>query len=43
MNENFEALNLTPSMAEEFIAKVSELQGNLSSAESTLSSFWKGA
>lgn len=43
MNENFEALNLTPNMAEEFIAKVSELQENLASTESTLGSFWKGA
>ncbi len=43
MNENFEGLNLTPSMAEEFIAKVSELQGNLSSAQSTLSTIWKGS
>ena len=43
MNENFEGLNLTPSMAEEFISKVSELQQNLSDAQSTLGAFWKGA
>lgn len=42
MNENFEALNLTPSMAESFIARVSKLQENLSSAQDALSTSWKG-
>jgi len=42
MNENFEALNLTPSMAENFITRVSKLQENLSSAQSSLSASWKG-
>lgn len=42
MNENFEALNLTPSMAEGFISRVSTVQSNLSSAQGVLSASWKG-
>ena len=42
MHENFEALNLTPTMAEGFIAKVSKLQESLSSAQGSLSASWKG-
>lgn len=42
MNENFGALNLSPSMAESFIGKVEELQSNLLSTQGKLSDSWKG-
>lgn len=43
MNESFEELNLSPSMVEDFISKVSLIQTNLTGTETRLSSCWKGA
>ena len=43
MNENFEALKLSTSMAEEFITKVTELETNLTKTEGVLGNVWKGS